>query len=360
MHVQIIRKKQSDAGFMHALQFRVMADRENESALHALPEILRLLGQKGLNTYAIHFILNQYGRFDIEISSEYPVVEASLLSLDLRKKVGRLHRLFYERAEDATELMDYDDFIHELSIYTPQNISLDDKTLFGYAVRWYGLLETYQFLHLETVDTSDVYHQILKETDKHWISPAMSKKPCPFDKREFLEDQVVSGFDHFFLCLNYRPIGDSPFHMMIVPYAHDYDLSHATTEHLFELEALLRATLSLWPDDLTGLFIYMQKHAQSGMTVPHMHIHVLSPSKNKPFREDIVQQLQYFAALLGEREEEAHALARSPLTIEVMKQKIWRFEWPIKKALARELRVQQQYTSKLYCGPYKKMKREGK
>ncbi len=158
---------------------------------------------------------------------------------------------------------------------------------------------------------------------------------------------MISGFDHFLLCLNYRPIGDSPFHVMIVPYQHEADLVHMTPAHLFELEALLRATLRVWPDEKDDLFIYMQKHAQSGMTVPHLHIHVLCPSKNEPFREDIIQQLRYFASLLAGREEEAHALVREPLSSDEMKRQIWRFERPIKQQLARELKIQQQCYAQL-------------
>ncbi|MCH9716080.1 MAG: HIT domain-containing protein [Gammaproteobacteria bacterium] len=346
MYVELVHKN-DEAGFMRELQFRIVAERIFDSPLHRLPDVINLLVKKSLSSYVIHFILNAYGRFDVEIKSEYPNISNNLLSMDLRKKVGRLHRLFYEMPLEGIERLDYDDFIHNLLAYEPRYRSLDDTSLFAYPVQWHGLLETYQFLHSEQICEDDFYHYILKKTDEQWIAPAMNHKPCPFDKPDFLDTQVISGFDKFFLCLNYRPIGDSPFHMMIVPYQHETDLISMPPAYLFELEALLRATLSLWSGQRDDLFIYMQKHAQSGMTVPHMHIHILFPSTNPLFREDIIQQLRYFASLLGGHEEEAHALARAPLSPKTMKRKICRFGSVIKKQFAREFKIQQQQYAQL-------------
>lgn len=341
MYVELLHKENDD-GFIRVLRFRVVAARVSDSPLHALPDLIRLLVKKNLSSYVVHFILNTYGRFDIEISSEYPEVKNNLLSMDLRKKVGRLYRLFYEAPEAYIEQLDYDDFMVQLSAYKPRYKSLDDAKLFSYPVHWHGLLETYQFLHADEVDDDDFYHDILEKTDETWISPAMNDKPCPFDKPDFFESQVISGFEYFFLCLNYRPIGDSPFHVMIVPYQHEVDLTQTTSAYLFELEALLRATLSLWPGGREQLFVYMQKHAQSGMTVPHMHIHVLYPSQKQAFREDIIQQLRYFASSLGGHKEEARALARPPLSVENMKQQAWRLKRPLKQKFAHELKAQHQ------------------
>jgi len=346
MYVELLNKEE-EGGFIRVLQFRVVAERVFDSPLHALPHLISLLVKKSLSSYAIHFVLNAYGRFDVEINSEYPEIKNNLLSMNLRKKVGRLHRLFYEVPLKAIEQIDYDDFIHDLSVYVPHYMSLDDNALFGYSVQWHGLLETYQFLHVEDIDDEEFYHYILRETDKKWISPAMNHKPCPFDRSDFLEEQVISGFEHFFLCLNYRPIGDSPFHVMIVPHQHAVDLAHITPAYLFELEALLRASLNLWPNDANELFIYMQKHAQSGMTVPHMHVHVLCPSQSQSFREDIIQQLRYFASLMAGREEEARELARHPLSTAFMKRQVWRFEQPLKKLFERESKIQKQYFEQL-------------
>ncbi|MDF1677635.1 MAG: HIT domain-containing protein [Legionellaceae bacterium] len=347
MYVELIHKEE-DAGFIRILQFRVMAERAFDSPLHRLPSLVSLLVKKSLSSYAVHFVLNAYGRFDIEINCEYPDIQNELLSMDLRKKVGRLHRLFYEGEPKAVAQLDYDDFIHELSCYEPRHKSLDDAVLFGYPVLWHGLLETYQFLHLEDIDEDEFYYYILRKTDEKWVSPAMNHKPCAFDRPEFLDEQVISGFDHFFLCLNYRPLGDSPFHMMIVPYQHEMDLMHLSPAHLFELETLLRATLSLWHGRREDLVMYMQKHAQSGMTVPHMHVHVLCPSNNQPFRDDVIQQLRYFASLMAGREEEAHALARMPLSLDVMQQKIWRFGRPIRQAFETELKMQKRHFAQLH------------
>ena len=361
MYVELLYQAQ-EAGFIRVLQFRVVAERVFDSPLHHLPELTQLLVRKSLNSYAIHFVKNAYGRFDIEVNSEYPALENELLSMDLQKKVKRLHRLFYETPQTYLKTLDYDEFIETLSRYQPRYQSLDDKALFSYPVHWYGLLETYQFLHPPyAIEDDDFYHAILKQTDETWVSPPMNHKPCPFDKPEFLETQVISGFDHFFLCLNYRPIGDSPFHVMIVPYQHDVDLVSLPPTYLFELEALLRAALKLWPEEEDDLFVYMQKHAQSGMTVPHMHVHVLTPSVQQAFRDDIIQQLRFFASYMAGREEEAHALARAPLSMDAMRKMIWRFKTPLKQNVSHELKVQHMHYTQLhfsrfaYVSPCKKL-----
>ncbi len=186
MYVELIRKDDEES-FIQVLQFRVVAERVFDSPLHMLPDLMKLLVQKSLGCYAIHFVANPYGRFDVEISSEYPQVKDELLSLNLRKKVGRLYRLFYEIPEAGLERLDYDDFVQKLLSYKPRYSSLDDAALFGYPVHWYGLLETYQFLHLDDVAEEEFYHHVLKTTDERWVSPAMNHKPCPFDRQTFLQ-----------------------------------------------------------------------------------------------------------------------------------------------------------------------------
>lgn len=346
MQVQLIKKKMKD-GFIEALHIRVVAERTYESPLHQLPQLLTQFEEKSLKSYAIHFITNHYGRFDIEINSQYPEIQntrmASRAYLNMKEKIKRLHRLFYKKPLKAYAIVDFDDFMVELSHYQPRYIALDDHLLFSHATEWQGLHEAYQLVEAGEASSLefDTHYHRLKHPENTWVAPAMGSKPCPFDQPFFLKKQVVFGFQHFFVALNYRPIGDAPFHLMIIPHHHQADLRRAMPEHLFELEALLRATSSIWKKKKSSdMAIYMQKHAQSGMSVPHIHIHVVAPPEKKAFRNDILQQLRYLSSVMAGCAQERRFLHKPELSIQEMQKKIRRFAPPLYKALKRELTIQ--------------------
>ena len=320
MQVQLVRKKMND-GFIHAFHFRVVSERTYESPLHELPRLLTQLELQNLKSYAIHFIPNIYGRFDIEINSQYPKIHnkrrAAHAYLNMQEKVKRLHRLFYKKPLKAYAVLDYDDFVHELSQNQPQHIALHDHVLFSHGIEWGGLHEAYQWMEAASDNAleRDTHYRRLKHHEHTWVAPALGSKPCPFDKPYFLQKQVVSSFEYFFVALNYRPIGDTPFHLMIIPHNHEADLSMAKPEHLFELEALLRATASIWRDKSSNIGFYMQKHAQSGMTVPHIHIHVICPPEKSAFKKDILQQLRFLSSVMAGCAQEQRFLHKPELSI---------------------------------------------
>jgi diadenosine tetraphosphate (Ap4A) HIT family hydrolase len=342
MYVQVL-KQEEDKGFICSLQFRLLAERTLDSPLDRLPTLLSLLSDKSLSSYALQFIPNQYGRFDLEISSVYPEVKHNLSILNVRKKVGRLQGLFYEQPMEGRVMLDYEDFICFLSAYHPKYAAKDDETLFSHATQCCDLAEAYDFLYSNTGVEDDLYYQILKLVDNTLVMPAMGDKRCAFDQDFFLATQVVSKFKHFLVGVNYRPIGNSPFHMMIIPHSHMADLKYATPDHMFEFEAVLRATWRLWQEDDRHVYSYLQKHAQSGMSVPHMHAHVLCSSEQQAFRDDILQQLRYFSLLLARRDEEAHALLRGSLSTDAIDDIIHEFKKPMQKAFEYEKKVQHQF-----------------
>lgn len=342
MYVELIAPHQQMID-INSLRFRVISEHPHDSPLHHLPQLTRLLALNHFNSYAIHWITNPYGRFDLEIISERPIVINGQSSMNLYKKVSRLYRLFYQKPLIAKETLDYEAFIFQLSRNINESWALDDFWLYQKPVRWYGFIETYHFLQNEANIENDRYYNYLKNTEAQWIAPPIGRSPCPFDTRIFLEQQVITGFKYFLLCVNYRPLGDSPFHLMLIPYDHAMDFMHMPPEALDELEILLRATRALWQNDRDKLRIYLQKHAQLGMTVAHMHIHIVYPSSKNPFKQDLTRQLRFFAAKLVGDQERAHALARSPLSEKQMKQQIWRYRKPIKINASIEQKVQHKH-----------------
>ncbi len=343
MYVQVIDKKESH-GFISKLQVRLRAECSLDSPIHVLPNLLSLLSEKSLSSYALHFTPNQHGRFDVEINSVYPEVKQGLSRMNLETKVRRLYGLFYKEPKDGRLLLDYEDFIHALSQYEPLYEAEDDKALFNHATSFSGMARAYQFLTPCTDNLADdKYYHILNQLKGGFVQPAMGKKRCAFDKRLFLDTQVISKFKHFLVSINYRPIGDSRFHVMIIPHAHAADLTNATPEHVSELETLMRAAWGLWKHDDTPQRSYLQKHVQSGMSVPHMHVHVLCPSTHTAFHEDVLQQLRYFACSMAGADEEARSFLRGTLSAEVMDDIIREYSRPAKEAFQREERVQKTF-----------------
>jgi len=340
MYVHILKQEKQKKG-LKQLHVRVVGEYGHESPLHELPALLEILFQKGLKSHATHFMMNPYGRFDCEVHARVAEIEDDHAFMDLERKVARLHHFFYEDLMLAEETMDFENF-YEFIIRLEDNkyCTHTDEALFEYPVKWHGLLSTYQNVHETPISEDDAYHHILNHTDHHWIAPALNHKACPFDSKVFKEGQVVYGFQHFLVALNYRPIGDSRFHMMLIPYEHDLDLSKLSDDMLFELEALLRATLKICPRPAHEMGVYVQKHAQSGMTVPHLHLHVLSPSTRLAFLDDVKRQLRYFAATLDGRDEEARELSRDVLTEDEMAKLIWRFKSPLKRQMETEFKIQ--------------------
>ncbi len=92
----------------------------------------------------------------------------------------------------------------------------------------------------------------------------------------------------------------------------------ASPGHLLELEALLRATASIWRDKSSNIGFYMQKHAQSGMTVPHIHIHVICPPEKSAFKKDILQQLRFLSSVMAGCAQEQRFLHKPELPINGM------------------------------------------
>ena len=129
---------------------------------------------------------------------------------------------------------------------------------------------------------------------------------------------------------------------MIIPHRHQADLSMAKPEHMFELEALLRATSSIWRKNASNIAMYMQKHAQSGMTVPHMHIHIIAPPDKKAFRKDILQQLRFLSSVMAGCVQEIRFLHKPSLSMLEMQKKIRRFSPALYQAFKRELSIQTQ------------------
>lgn len=345
MKVELITKKMKH-GFIQVLHVRLVAERAYESPLHELPRLLTYFERQNLKSYAIHFIPNHYGRFDIEINSQYPKVSRKRMTarayLNMKEKIKRLHRFFYKKPLKAYDVVALDDFYHGLSQYQPRHIVLHDHVLFGHEVEWRGLDHAYQLVQAgdDAVLAFDTHYHRLKNLDHVWVAPALGNKPCPFDQPFFRQKQVVFSFQYFFVALNYRPIGNTPFHLMIIPHHHQADLSMAMPDHVFELEALLRATSSIWREKSPNIAMYMQKHAQSGMTVPHIHIHVICPPEKKAFQNDIRQQLQFLSSVMVGCDQEMRHLHKPSLSIHDMQKKIRRFSPLLYQALKRELMIQ--------------------
>ena len=343
MKIQLIKQREhnSNQTVLNAtqqLKFKVIASSGKESPLHCLPELIRLLADKHLNAYLVHFTFNSYGRFDLDIEAEYPQVRqlndsVSLLDcngnkisvhkvimMDHDKKIRRISALLYPKLKDDSQIiveMPYDQFIDYLTSLKSEFDAWNDEQLFALPSLLIHLQESYEFIEAnDSKLTHDRYYQALKKAQVAFVMPEMNKA-CAFDNAKVIEEQLVLQVNTFRLLFNYHPLAGTPFHLMIIPNLHSMDLTTATDKHLFELEAILKALMSF----NKKMVLYMKKHASTGMTMAHMHIHTFIPPPVKAFRSYICNQLRYFASIILHKRSDMRKFTEATLSPEQMRTK---------------------------------------
>ena len=286
--------------FLQSITFRLTAENILESPLHQLPTLLTLLNAKSLNTQAIRFERNKWGRFDLEIQSEYPPIRESksqnIILVDINKKINRLLTYFYKQAWTGKPQLSYEQFVSFLTRYKPTYSSWDDSELYQMPVEWEQLARAYVNLS----QTKDSFYREIKRNSLAYQRPPMGDKYCRFDEETFKQDQMILSYGVFSIVFNFRPQGDSSFHLMINALPHCADLSTATSKELFELEIMLRTVheVAARCDGGAKIVSYSQKHASMGMTIPHLHIHVLVIPDEQKFKEDLLQEFRFLATAI--------------------------------------------------------------
>lgn len=336
MRVEIINTQWETAALTE-LHFRLCAEQVAESPLHELPHLLSLLKDKHLNSYALHIHPNIYGRFDVELNCVYPKIAHQQAKMNMQRKIGRLYRFFYGTPEQSHEQLTFIAFMEKLETYEPPNAFLTDELILSLPIHWCGLIETYQSLSQEGTRGDSYYHRLLN-LQKPLILPPLNKSPCPFEPSDYFKTQLMTKFDAFMLTANYRPQGDCPFHMMIIPHEHKTDLMTLSRTELSEIEVILRTVITYRQPQSQRLRVYLQKHPQSGMTVPHMHIHILHTSSEKAYREDVIRQLRYLTSRLEGYVDQA--LTRAPLTSKEFQQLRWQHQSPLQRIFLQQSKIQ--------------------
>ena len=342
---KIIPDSQEEPGFLLSqLHFKVQGEDIRESPLHKLPELLQLLVAKGLNSYTIAFILNKHDRFDVEINAKYPpIVIKKAKSLEGTEPVEQTHYYsvmstyekikrfmsLFQNLRTATAInskIEYGQFIRNLSNYYQKYSSWSDEELYAFPLIITESTKLYQALtpvagRKKLLEDPDYIR--VQEQSELIVSPiaASTEKPCPFDSASYYGKQGVYMGTYFFIALNYRPYGDSPFHVMLVPHSHTADLTTASEPQLFELEVLFHAVFKMTPLNPMHMRIIMNKHTSSFMTVSHMHINIILQPLWSFFITDILNQIRHSsrsqAGLLSAAE-----VAKNPLTIGEMQTKV--------------------------------------
>ncbi len=314
-----------DTKFCYEAKLRIEGESLFESPLHQLPEILRQLESIQLNTYAIRFEKNKWERFNVEIRCEYPTLifsddthEHSIV-IDLAKKMQRLIYYYTMMPELYSASLSYDRFIKKVSELKIPYCSWTDDELYHFPLRWEKLDETYDML---SPGLTDKPSKLIKRNSlerKPMMQP--NQKDCRFDAEDFINEQMIIRSDSFGVVFNYEPHGESRFHLMINALSHHADLSTSTPRHLFELEALLRTVHHAAEAQYLKLdehiVIHMQKHASVGMTMPHLHIHLLIAPRKDSFCNDLIRQFQaHFASMLKEKSIPAKRLTKEYMTFQ--------------------------------------------
>lgn len=329
--------------FLRSITLKLTGETFFESPLHQLPELLASLDAKSLNTYGIRFEKNKWGRFDIEIQSEYPPVRENIIVVDMAKKIKRLLRYYYEENESARlTSIPYQHFIACLRQYKSPYSSWEDSELYQMSPQWEELAEAYKALSPET----DLFYTTLTQRNLTYRRPPMGHKHCRFDEAAFIDSQMILQHGAFGIVFNYRPQGDTKFHLMINSLQHNADLSTATLRDLFELEALFRTVYEAAEriQHNEKIMIYMQKHASMGMTMPHLHIHVLLTPTIERFSHDILQEFRFLMTSILYPEQK-NPYTKPPLSDEVMHRQKSQLALGLSDSLNKQLVMQYQHFS---------------
>lgn len=276
MKVELIAFKLQE-GFISRLHFRVCGETAAESPLFKLQNLITLLESKGLNSYVIEFIENQYHKMDIEIDCEYPRLwkRGSLTALEsnLAQKIKRFEQLFSTQRNTKPRLIAYSSFIACLTRYAAPYASWDDNFLFNLPIMQTKRESSYQAVS-DAINSS--YHADAKAYfNKRPTSllKSLSQGVCAFDRKQVISEQTIISFGYFRVAFNHLPWANSSFHLMIIPNAHAADMRTINAQALNELQIIFKAISKIAP---TQTKFYMQKHGSSGMSVPHMHIHAIT------------------------------------------------------------------------------------
>lgn len=309
------------AHFLQSIKLKLTGETLFESPLHQLPHLLELLSAKSLNTYVIRFDKNEFDRFDIEIHTEYPPVREGIILVDVARKIQRLLHYYYERNESFfLRAIPYNRFVSFFKQYQAPYSSWNDEELYQLSPQWEQLAEAYALLS-EPHDLleKDFFYNKLKEKNMIYRRPPMGCKHCRFDEIEFKKSQMILQNDAFSIVFNYRPQGDTRFHLMISSLQHEADVSTATPNHLFELESLLRTVYDVAAQIQCDekIVIYMQKHACMGMTIPHFHIQALLTPKIDLFKHHILQEIRFIITSILNPQHK-NPFVKPPLSYEFM------------------------------------------
>jgi diadenosine tetraphosphate (Ap4A) HIT family hydrolase len=330
--------------FLRSITLKLTGETFFESPLHQLPELLASLDAKSLNTYGIRFEKNKWGRFDIEIQSEYPLVRGNTSVVDMAKKIKRLLRYYYEEnGSDRLPSIPYQYFIAYLRQYKSPYSSWEDSDLYQMSSQWEQLAEAYKALSPET----DLFYTTLKQRNLIYRRPPMGHQHCRFDEAAFIQSQMILQHGAFGIVFNYRPQGDTKFHLMINSLQHNADLLTATSRDLFELEALFRTVYEAaerMRHSSEKIMIYMQKHASMGMTMPHLHIHVLLTPTIERFSHDILQEFRFLMTSILHPEQK-NPYVKPFLSDEVMHRQKSQLALGLSDRLNKQLVMQYQHFS---------------
>jgi putative hydrolase of the HAD superfamily len=99
------------------------------------------------------------------------------------------------------------------------------------------------------------------------------------------------------------------------------------------------------------IMIYMQKHASMGMTMPHLHIHVLLTPTLEKFSHDILQEFRFLITSILDPEHK-NSYAKPPLSDSVMQHRKELLASELSKDLEKQLTTQYQHFT-LFSPPRK-------
>lgn len=282
--------------FLRSIRIFIQAEEGMESSLHVLPELLRIFAEKSLCSYVVHPKENTFGRFDVDLNLEYPVIRDGEVVLDIHSKIQRLLEFYYDDGTQHNhEAMPYQRFINLLQTYQAPFGSWTGEHQYTRRILWDALPKMYLLLSPEK---DEIYRYLKTSGYQRRIEP-MGLHGCRFDEAVFKENQLIVKGEAFSIVFNYAPQGETDFHLMITANRHEFDLESANPVEIGEFELMLRALTvfaNIRPNS-EKLAIYVQWHPSMGMTMPHFHAQVLKVPPKEKFCEVFLREVNAFVNL---------------------------------------------------------------
>ncbi len=212
-------------------------------------------------------------------------IQDGIVQVNVYSKIIRNIRTFFG-PKPLKMLPSYQDALHHLPVHSPAEQKFERKS---------QLVQTDQAITcLSTLLKDGTYWKKLKQ---HGIDE-FKEESCAFCKdshARVAKNQIIWMFTHFLLFASYAPYPGTKAHFLLSPKRHVEDWRDLTPTEQSELARLITiatGALQMIHGQETQAIWQVQTGVSAGQTVPHTHMHILTPPSFEGYVYDFRSQLR--------------------------------------------------------------------